>query len=241
MIVWVRPARRAHNGNDEQAMFAVLEAFFTQYGYIAVFMVLVICGLGIPIPEDLTLVTGGVIAGLGHANTHLMFVVGMAGVLIGDGLMFTAGKLYGQRILSFRFVQRIMTPKRYAQVQDKFDKYGNRVLFVARFLPGLRTTIYLTAGISGKVSHWQFLLMDGLAAMISVPIWVYLGSYGAENIDWLMRKVHQFQTGLYVILAIGVVFLIYRFWKKHHRLTFLRRKRAQLRAYRQLKRHNKNK
>ncbi|MDF7676674.1 DedA family protein [Neisseriaceae bacterium ESL0693] len=222
-------------------MFAVLEAFFTEYGYIAVFMVLVVCGLGIPVPEDLTLAAGGVIAGLGHANVHMMFMVGMAGVIIGDGLMFTAGRIFGQRILKVRFVRRIMTPKRYAQVQDKFDKYGNRVLFVARFLPGLRTPIYLTAGISGKISHWQFLIMDGLAAMISVPIWIYLGSYGAENIDWLMRKMHQFQAGLYIILALGAIWLIYRVWKKYHRMAFLRRKRAQLRAFRQMRKQNKHK
>lgn len=58
-------------------MFSLLEAFFTQYGYVAVFLVLVACGLGVPIPEDVTLVTGGVIAGLGHANVHTMFLVGM--------------------------------------------------------------------------------------------------------------------------------------------------------------------
>ena len=142
-------------------MFAILEAFFTQYGYAAVFLVLVACGFGVPIPEDITLVTGGVIAGLGHANVHIMFAVGMLGVLVGDGLMFAAGRVYGDKILRFRLIQRIMTPKRYAQVQEKFDKYGNRVLFVARFLPGLRTPIYITAGISRRVSYGQFLVMDG--------------------------------------------------------------------------------
>ena len=47
-------------------MFAFLEAFFVEYGYAAVFFVLVICGFGVPIPEDLTLVTGGVISGMGY-------------------------------------------------------------------------------------------------------------------------------------------------------------------------------
>ena len=64
---------------------------FTEYGYWAVFVMLLICGFGIPVPEDVTLVTGGVIAGLGHAHVHTMFAVGMAGVMIGDGLMFTLG------------------------------------------------------------------------------------------------------------------------------------------------------
>ncbi len=213
-------------------MFNLLEAFFTQYGYAAVFLVLVACGFGVPIPEDITLVTGGVIAGLGHANVHIMFVVGMLGVLVGDGLMFTAGRIYGDKILRFRLVRRLMTPKRYVQVQEKFDKYGNRVLFVARFLPGLRTPIYITAGISRRVSYWQFLLMDGLAALISVPVWVYLGAYGAENIDWLMHKVHQFQTGLFVVLGIGAVCLLWWWWRRRQRDRFFRQKLKELRALR---------
>ena len=70
-----------------------------------------------------------------------MFVVGMAGVLVGDGIMFTAGRLYGERVLRFRLVARVMTPERFAATQEKFARYGNWVLFVARFLPGLRFTI----------------------------------------------------------------------------------------------------
>ncbi len=103
-------------------MFAILESFFVEYGYAAVFFVLVICGFGVPIPEDLTLVTGGVISGLGYTNSHIMFAVGMLGVLVGDGFMFAAGRIWGQKILKFKPIARVMTPKRYAQVQEKFDK-----------------------------------------------------------------------------------------------------------------------
>lgn len=212
-------------------MLALLEVFFVNFGYAAVFLVLVVCGFGVPIPEDITLVAGGVISGLEYANVHIMVAVGMAGVLVGDGLMFMLGRWYGERILRFKLVSRLMPPKRYAQVQQKFDQYGNRVLFVARFLPGLRSPIFLTAGMSGKVSFWQWLLMDGFAALISVPLWVYLGSYGAENKDWLMHQVYRFQHGLFTILGIGFAILVYFWWKK--RRVLLARKLALLEKRRQ--------
>lgn len=216
--------------------FALLESFFTQYGYAAVFLVLLACGFGVPIPEDVTLVTGGVIAGLGYANVHIMFLVGMAGVLAGDGLMFLAGRMYGDKILRFKPIARVMTPERYAQVQEKFDKYGNWVLFVARFLPGLRTPIFITAGISGKVSALRFLVMDGLAALISVPIWVYLGDYGASNREWLMNKVHQFQYGVFTLIGIGVLVLGYFWLKKRRRNRFYKEKLRELRQQRKAQR-----
>lgn len=214
-------------------MLVLLESFFINFGYAAVFFVLVICGFGVPIPEDITLVAGGVISGLGYANVHMMFAVGMAGVLVGDGIMFMLGRIYGEKILRFKPVARLMPPKRYAQVQQKFDQYGNRVLFVARFLPGLRSPIFLTAGMSGKVSFWQWLIMDGFAALISVPLWVYLGNYGAENKDWLMQKVHQFQHGLFALLGVGAVFIVWFWWKK--RQTLLARKNALLERRKQRK------
>ncbi|WP_416192195.1 DedA family protein [Neisseria sp. CCUG12390] len=213
-------------------MFAFLEAFFVEYGYAAVFLVLLACGFGVPIPEDVTLVTGGVISGLGYTNVHIMVVVGMLGVLAGDGCMFAAGRIWGHKILQFKPIARVMTPKRYAQVQEKFDKYGNWVLFVARFLPGLRTPIYITAGISRKVSYMRFLMMDGLAALISVPVWIYLGDYGANNIDWLMAKVHSFQSGLFVVIGIGAAVLLWFWWRKRQRIRFYREKLSELRQKR---------
>lgn len=213
-------------------MFAFLEAFFVEYGYAAVFFVLVICGFGVPIPEDLTLVTGGVISGMGYTNPHIMFAVGMLGVLVGDGIMFAAGRIWGQKILRFKPIARIMTPKRYEQVQEKFDKYGNWVLFVARFLPGLRTAVFVTAGISRKVSYLRFIIMDGLAALISVPVWIYLGEYGAHNIDWLMAKMHSLQSGIFVILGIGAAVVAWIWWKKRQRIQFYRSKLKEKRAQR---------
>ena len=150
----------------------ILVAIFTDYGYFSVFFILLICGFGVPIPEDITLVAGGIIAGLGFADVHIMVAVSLLGVLIGDGTMFTLGRVFGERILRFRPIRRILPPRRFAQVQEKFAKYGNWVLFVARFLPGLRSPIYVTAGMSRQVCYCRFLIMDGMAALISVPVWV---------------------------------------------------------------------
>ncbi len=180
---------------------------FTDYGYIAVFLVLLICGFGVPIPEDVSLVAGGVISGLGYANVHYMVLIGMLGVLIGDSCMFLAGRYYGHRLLQQRYFARMMTPERYTAVQDKFERYGARVLFVARFLPGLRAPIYLSAGMSGRVSYLRFLLLDGAAALISVPVWVYLGYYGASNHEWMIKWLARGQSFILFFSAIVLIFV----------------------------------
>lgn len=194
-----------------------LTSIFAQNGYVAVFIALMICGAGLPLPEDITLVAGGVIAGLGYANVHVMVALAMFGVLLGDSVIFVLGHHYGARILQWRFVARILTPARYVKVQEKFDRYGNRLLFFARFLPGMRTTIYLTAGMTHRVSLLRFVLIDTLAALISVPFWVYLGFFGADNHEWLMKWMHRGQSSLWIVLGIVSLIALIVWWRRRRR------------------------
>ncbi|MDW2982982.1 MAG: DedA family protein [Rhodanobacter sp.] len=194
-----------------------LVTIFAENGYVAVFIALMICGAGLPLPEDVTLVAGGVIAGLGYANVHAMFALAMFGVLLGDSAIFLLGHHYGARILGWRFVARVLTPSRYAKVQEKFDQYGNRMLFFARFLPGMRTTVYLTAGTTHRVSFLRFLLIDTAAALISVPIWVYLGYFGADNHEWLVKWLHRGQSSLWVLIGLLALLALGLWWKRRRR------------------------
>lgn len=188
--------------------------FFTEYGYLAVFTCLILCGLGVPVPEDITLVSGGVISGLyPEVNPHVMFAVGIIGVLAGDSTMYLGGRIFGYRIQRLKMFRRILSPHRFSQIQRKFKKYGMGVLFVARFLPGLRSPIFLAAGMSRRIPYHVFILMDGFAAMISVPVWIYLGYFFADNRDLLMSYVHDVQSVIYA--ALGLVLLIVLFiWGK---------------------------
>lgn len=191
--------------------------FFSSYGYWAVFLVLLACGFGVPIPEDITLVSGGVISGLGYTNVHWMLVVSMLGVLVGDSTMYWLGRIYGEKILKFPLIKNVATPERFATVQERFEKQGWKLLFMARFLPGLRAVVYLVSGITRKVSFTQFLLVDFFAAIISVPIWVYLGDYGASNLDWLQAQVKNGQHIIFAIIGVVILFFGWKWYKKRAR------------------------
>jgi membrane protein DedA with SNARE-associated domain len=203
---------------------------FAEHGYLAVFAVLMICSVGVPIPEDLSLVAGGIIAGLGYADVRVMCLVGLAGVLFGDMLVFLVGRTFGVRALRWRWVAHLLPPRRHAQVKAKFVRYGNRLMFVARFLPGLRTAVFLTAGMTHRVSFLRFLAFDGLAALISVPFWVWLGYFGAENRAWVLEWVHRGQGAITLVVIGVVVATIWFFWhraqQRHDRLRQHRARRA---------------
>ncbi|MEN9945868.1 MAG: hypothetical protein RLZZ293_254 [Pseudomonadota bacterium] len=200
-------------------MLYELVAIFANYGYLAVFLVLIACGFGLPIPEDITLISGGVICGLStQLNVHIMLVIALLGVIIGDGTMFMLGRQLGPKVKHIPGLKCIFTENVYKKMQDKAHRYGNRILFVARFLPGLRAPIFITAGISRKVSLWKFLLMDGSASLLSVPVWVYAGYYFAHDLPALLEWVEDSQTfigccGAFII----VVWCGYYFIKKQNK------------------------
>lgn len=198
-----------------------LISFFTDYGYMAVFGILILCGFGLPVPEDITLVSGGVIAGLDLANPHTMVIVGLAGVLIGDSTMFIAGRVFGYRIQRIRTFRKILSPRRFSHIQRKFKQYGLSLLFIARFLPGLRSPIFLVAGMSRRIPYLTFVLIDGFAAIISVPVWVYLGYFFADNLDLLMQYVKDVQTMIYaaLFLVFAVVLIIYLKKRFHSKMS----------------------
>ena len=182
------------------------------------FIVLLLCGLGLPIPEDVVLVTAGVLGQIDGRSWIEVSVLMYAGVLGGDIITFFAGRHVGGWVLTSRWFQRIFPPQKQAKVVDFFDKNGSMGLFIGRFLPGLRAPIFFTAG-SMKVPFVKFLFFDGLAALISVPVFVWLGHWlwgkfhdDIEQFNRTLSRSHEYAGKAAIILVVIVVigFLIWR-------------------------------
>lgn len=157
------------------------------------FGVLILCGLGLPLPEDVVLISAGALGEIDGRSWLQVSGVMYGGVMIGDSTIFLTGRYLGQRLLATRWFQRYLSPAKQERVEAHFHRFGSMVLFVARFLPGLRAPVFFTAG-SLKVRYWKFLLFDGLAALVSVPAFVWLG-------HWLWANFHDDLEGLERVLA----------------------------------------
>jgi len=140
------------------------------------FIVLLLCGLGLPIPEDIVLAVAGVLGTIAGRPWYEVALLMYVGVLGGDCITFFAGRHVGGWVLTSKWFQRILSPQKQAKVVDFFDRHGWKGLFLGRFLPGLRAPIFFTAG-SMKVPFVKFLFFDGLAGLISVPVFVWLGHW----------------------------------------------------------------
>lgn len=174
------------------------------FAYGAVFGVLLACGLGLPLPEDITLLFGGYLAHLGQAKLSVMMVVGFTGILAGDSLIYLAGRRVARRKSKPNgFLARIVTPEKRVRVQALFAKHGPKVVMIARFLPGVRAVTYFTAGSAGMKYRW-FIFFDGLAALVSAPVFVYLGWRFGDQMDLVLEKLKKGQLGVVIALVVAL-------------------------------------
>jgi membrane protein DedA with SNARE-associated domain len=183
------------------------------YSYFVILAVLLACGFGLPLPEDITLVAAGILAARNIIDFNSAVALCMVGVLLGDGIVFGLGSRYGTRLRNTKFFSIIIPERRDAAVKAVLQKYGDKVIFMARFMPGLRTPIFFATG-SYHVSFWKFLFLDGFAALISVPLWVYVGFLFGSNLEELEKVVRKAQFGIYTALAFLIVLFISAYFLK---------------------------
>ena len=190
----------------------MLFSFMGHWSYLGLIGILLIAGFGAPIPEDVPLLAAGWLVHKGQAELGLMIATALLGVMMGDTIIFTLGRRYGMKILEHRFLGRIARPWMLAKAQYLYDNHGAKMLFGARFMPGVRAIVYLKAGVF-NVPYWKLWLFDGAAALISVPVWVCVGWKFSPYIEQVLggaRIASYIVIGL-TALAIGVwVWLEYR-------------------------------
>jgi membrane protein DedA with SNARE-associated domain len=123
--------------------------------------------------------------------------------VLGDALVFHWGHRFGARLLEHRWGQRIVSPQRLAATQATMRRFGPAYIFVVRFLPGIRTALFLAAG-SLKMPYRHLFIFDGLAAIVELPLLVYGVRYVGGNWQEILALVGRFQ-GVLVALVVLVV------------------------------------
>jgi membrane protein DedA with SNARE-associated domain len=174
--------------------------------YVIVFGILLACGLGVPLPEDVSLILGGFLVHQELASLPLMMLTGYAGIIIGDTIIFFAGRRLGSKVGATEkgFFSRIITPQKRARVEGLFKRHGEKIIFFARFLPGVRSVSYFTAGSVGmKYSH--FIFFDSVAALLSAPIFVFLGFKFGGELETLIHAIRRGQQRVLIVLSVVLV------------------------------------
>ncbi|PWU15163.1 MAG: DedA family protein [Bdellovibrio sp.] len=185
------------------------------YGGI-VFM-MIASGFGLPVPEEVTIVSVGLLSYMGAhpdlfpppevgtrpMNGYEAAVVTLVSVVAADLLVFTLGRTFGRKIVRSERFHEMFADKVMSRINTFTKKYGVYAAFVFRFTPGIRFPAHIAMGMSEHLPMWQFFLVDGSAATISVPTQILLIYHYGETI---LTLIHRFKMMILAVLA-GVLFI----------------------------------
>ncbi len=184
-------------------MVSLVAGYIEHFTYLGLFVVLVLCGLGLPLPEDVALLAGGYLAHRGIVRYPITLAVALVGVVAGDNSLFFLGRRFGTSLVRYFGIARPDTQLHIERIRDFMNRHGHRAILYARFLAGLRALVYLSAGSFGVPSS-RFLLYDLAGAMISVPIVVSLGYLFGGELETAVRFIGGFERFLWIVLLLSL-------------------------------------
>lgn len=181
------------------------------YGYWVVFFGVMLENAGLPIPGETILLIAGYFAATGEFNIALVMVVAAVGAVIGDNIGFAVGHHFGRRAILRvgRFI--FLTPERFAYMEGYFERHGNKTIFIARFITGLRVFAALLAGASNM--KWRvFLFYNVTGAVLWSIVITTLGYLFGQSLPLLVKWVGWSGTIL-LILALVIAFVSWRIYR----------------------------
>lgn len=214
---------------SEQAFFAWFGQFAYQpmLVYLIIILFMLASSFGLPIPEEVTLISTGLVTfmarnpgkypppyeGAPHVDLFVACNVAFFAVFLSDTLVFSIGKYFGKTVTKKPLFKKFVSDVAFAKIKHLSQKYSYWVCGIFRFTPGLRFPGHLSCGMTG-ISWTKFLVIDGLAALISVPTQIMLVAYYGEDI---IKQVKRFNAAIGIIVGLIIVVFIIRKVIHHRR------------------------
>ncbi len=189
------------------------EQLIAKLGYLGITLILILGGLGLPIPEEAPIILAAILSRNGQMWGPLALTSCLTGVLLGDLVVYFLGYIYGEKVLSLPLTRRLLTKQREAQIKGYFHRHGYKILLSGRFVPGFRTAAYLTAGIL-KLPTLKLVITDVVAASFSTILMFGLGYAFADQIQSGIREAQQWVT---IAIAVGLASWLYIRYEKARR------------------------
>jgi len=180
--------------------------------YASFWAALFFTGIGIPpLPEEAGILYAASMAAI-HEQVRwwLAWPAASLGIMCADSVLYGIGRAWGPSLFNYRWVQRIVKPERRQRFERKFEKHGIQILLTARFLPPLRTGVFIVAGAL-RFSFLRFLLADGIYAVFGVGAFFFVGTWIVMLLDWIRRQTHG--PAAYITGAVIGAYVLYRYYK----------------------------
>src|SRR3954469_23294086 len=183
--------------------------WISHYGYAGLFVLLVLGIIGLPVPDETLLVFSGYLISKGRFQPLLAFASALAGSVCGISISYLLGRTLGHAAVERygRFIH--LTPAKVERVHQWFKRFGNWLLSVGYFIPGVRHFTALVAGMSG-LEFRVFAPFAYVGAAVWVTFFLSLGYWFGENWQSIILLTHRYTLPLALLLcgAVAIVWVL---------------------------------
>lgn len=182
----------------------------SEHVYLILFVSLILEFVALPIPGETMMALAGVMGYHGHANYWLMILSGSLGTIIGMQLSYEVGRRLGTKAIDKYGSYIGLTKPRMAQATKFFNKYGNIVIFIAYYLPGVRHILGYFSGIS-RIDSKKFHIYSTIGGIVWVFTFITMGYILGPSWKYVFHLMHKYGIVLLLIAATGLlIYLMYR-------------------------------
>ena len=204
---------------------SALTGWLEHIGILAVFALVLVEQVGLPLPTYPVLIVAGAWSARGGPAAAQIVAVAVAACLLADLAWYASGRRFGSRVLRAMCRLSLEPDSCVSDTEQLFARFGARVLIIAKFIPGLGAVTTAMSGVVGAgVSH--FLVYDFIGATLWAGSAVALGSIFHDAVDDVFSELASLgRVGGLLILALLVFFLALKFWRRHQFFQQLRMSR----------------
>src|SRR4030043_776624 len=188
-------------------------ALMEHFPYLTLFVLLVLGGMGLPFPEDATLLLSGFLIAQEVIKPLPAFLVVYCGLLLTDFFLYLIGKKYGRKVVEHKRFHKIISPEKISKIEEIFRKWGSLLIFFGRHILGLRAQIFVVAGVM-RMAPIKFLIADAISALFTIGIWGGIGYLGGNSLQVLKKDITRIEhIGIIVLVVLFACWIVYVYFK----------------------------
>lgn len=194
---------------DLPGVFGAVSPYIDDYGYVAVALLVLLGNLGIPVPNEATVVVAAIYSVSDDLALLPVLLVCWTAAVLGESAAFAIGR-YGGRPLAIRLGRRFgVTHDALDRVEGFYERRGSLTVAVGRFVPVLRRLNGLVAGVTAM--SWQgFLISNAVGAAIWVGVWTTVGTQAGNHIEAVNTVLVEGAPVFGVVVVLGVIGYVLR-------------------------------
>jgi membrane protein DedA with SNARE-associated domain/membrane-associated phospholipid phosphatase len=187
-------------------LLGTLLNLFLRFGYAAVFLGVMLENVGIPLPGETILLAAGLFASQGQFRLWMVILFATVGAVLGDNAGYLLGRKVARPFLARRGRFLLLTPARLQAIEAFFQRHGDKTIFFARFISGLRVVAALFAGLSG-MRWWAFAFYNAAGALVWATAMGCLGFFFGAS--WALLEKWVGRGGLFALGVAALAFLLH--------------------------------